>query len=46
MIPAALDWAAMTIAAALVAEDEPAPQNGPRPTGWCGHDARLEDRAF
>ena len=29
MISASLDWAAMTIAAALVAEDEPAPQNGP-----------------
>ena len=28
MISAALDWAAMTIAAALVAEDEAAPHNG------------------
>ena len=29
MISAALDWAAMTIAATLVAEDEEAPANGP-----------------
>ena len=28
MISASLDWAAMTIAAALVAEDELVPQNG------------------
>jgi hypothetical protein len=29
MIAATLDWAAMTIAAAIVAEDETVPQNGP-----------------
>jgi hypothetical protein len=41
MIAASLDWAAMTIAAALVAEEETVPHKGPAWCGrklWCGHE--------
>ena len=34
MIAASLDWAAMTIAAALVTEEESVPHN--RDPAWCG----------
>ena len=36
MIAASLDWAAMTIAAALVAEEETVPHKGP---AWCGRNS-------